>query len=117
VTSAFRRGAVFILALTLTIFAVAPHDHESWGAETISAPDSVERVGSCNQTSAVHCHSGRTVHRHDCIGCTRQHSVITLHLARVDHAIGSATALPARTDAGSNSPSVSFAQLRGPPAA
>ena len=75
-----RRSAYFALALILSLFAIAPHQHEGltdvFGAD---AAGTITNLGSCDAPNAHHLHNSREVVAHPCVACVRHHSAGALH--------------------------------------
>lgn len=108
-----RRGAHLTLAIVLTFFAVAPHQHEGW-AETFGR-ETVAQVGDCT-AQTTHLHAARATTAHPCVACVRQHSSGTFR------ALVTPVSKPVITGFGSVAiartapPTLVFTPLRGPPA-
>ncbi|HEX2835535.1 MAG TPA: hypothetical protein VHW00_21160 [Thermoanaerobaculia bacterium] len=70
--SALRRSAHLALALVLSLFAIAPHQHE--GLAEHGFRDTVASINDCAPSAAHHFDAARVVHAHPCLACVRNHA-------------------------------------------
>ncbi len=114
--STLRRGAYAVLALVLSVFAIAPHLHEGL-IENVRGGDVLAQIGACNDTSALHFHAAQTIHAQPCVACTRQHSTGAFRTASASVVRPVVADAIATGTIRHTAPSIVFTPLRGPPAA
>jgi hypothetical protein len=109
-----RRCAHLALALLLSIFSVAPHQHD--GLSESFPTDRLVQVGKCDAPQERHFHAARDIHAQPCVACVRQHAAgaLSVLVAAVERPIeiGAAVLPVVRTP----NASLVLTQLRGPPA-
>jgi hypothetical protein len=109
-----RRATLIALALLVTLFSVAPHQHDGLIDDLFKEP-SLERIGACSTPNVAHLHAARATRPHPCAACLRQHSAGKLDLVTASHArlfvvsfVTAITAAPINT-------TIAVAASRGPP--
>ena len=109
-----RQSLLVALTLVMSVFAVAPHQHEGFVEDLFR--DGVEQIGKCQQPNTRHFHRAKAVHGDACVACARQHATGTfrgvVRLATPRVAIRFAVASFVRVA----SASIVVPRLRGPPA-
>lgn len=109
-----RRCAHLCLALVLTFFAVAPHEHE--GLREHVSSDVATNLGTCDAPAGPHLHASREVPAKPCVACVRHFSAGALHPrgSAAEPLVAAATFVAARHFA--LAASIVFTPLRAPPA-
>ena len=113
--SIMRRCAHAALALVLSVFAIAPHQHEglreSLVQETVTA-----QIGKCETPQTRHFHAARSIHEHPCVACARQHSAGAMRSPAAPFKVLPATRTFTVAVSHRASAIVVFTPLRAPPA-
>jgi hypothetical protein len=109
-----RRAALIALALLVTIFSVAPHQHDGLIDDLFKEPP-LERIGTCSTPNLAHFHAARATQPHPCAACLRQHSAGTLDLVTAPYARLFVVAVVVAITAAPVSARVAVTTSRGPP--
>jgi hypothetical protein len=113
--SHFRRPAHLALALLLSLFAIAPHQHEGLTENVFR--ETVTPVNHCDAENPRHFDAAKAAHPSPCVACVRNHSAGAFRTTLVGFTQFSTIDRPSIVIAAPATYSRDFTPLRGPPAA